>query len=204
MFNLFIKTQPTNCARAYLIFFLESYASNPQNPSAKPFQLQHSANIQESILQHTPFNDTEALLSTHHCMHLLCSSVRRMMTPEIPYASTENWVSLLLTMSTLERIVQFFIAVAEDGNEESSVSASTTTWNRRREFLLEMRKDLDEYMALTNDGFSGSLRLRGIWFEAAEKELNRRESLPHISEEPVPIIHGSGVMLRCGYCEDEL
>lgn len=127
------------------------------------------------------------------------------MTPDIAYASTENWVSLLLTTSTLERMMQLFIAAAKDGNEESGASASTTTftWTWRREFLLQMRKDLYEYMALTSDGSSGSLRLRSIWFEAAENELDRRESLPHVSEEPVPILHGSRVMLRCEYCDDE-
>lgn len=126
------------------------------------------------------------------------------MTPEIAYVSTENWVCLLLTTSTLERIVEFFIAAAEDMDEKEPIPNPTVSWTRRLEFMLHMRKDLDEYLSLKSGGASGTLSLRDIWFEAAEKELGRREALPHVSEEPVPILHGSGVVLRCGYCDDAL
>lgn len=122
------------------------------------------------------------------------------MAPDIAYVSTENWLSLLLTTSTLERIEEFFIAAAADRDDKEATRSRSTIWSRRVEFMLHMRKDLDEYFSMVNGGASGTLRLRDIWFEAAEKELYRRDAIPHARDD-VPVIHGSGVMLQCRFCE---
>ncbi|PLB52604.1 hypothetical protein P170DRAFT_107212 [Aspergillus steynii IBT 23096] len=154
---------------AYLVFFLETNATALD--SNQPLS-------QQSILQAPPFTNTSILLSTHHCMHLLCTSVQRLMAPEIPHTSTENWLGLLLTTSTLERLMDFFVAAAADSSPSaiattttpakrkpsssslstrsspssspplSSLSSSSSTWTRRREFMWKMRADLGEFLAL--------------------------------------------------------
>ncbi|PYH47847.1 F-box protein [Aspergillus saccharolyticus JOP 1030-1] len=96
---------------AYLVYFLESCADTT-TPT-------HSLDLQERILQAPPFTDAEVLLSTHHTMHTLIHTVRHLMAPDIPYTSSPTWVSLLLTTSTLERIVDLFAAVAADSQPEA-------------------------------------------------------------------------------------
>ncbi|RAK74050.1 F-box protein [Aspergillus fijiensis CBS 313.89] len=90
----------------YLVYFLESCADTT-SPT-------HSLDCQERILQEPPFTDPDVLLATHHTMHTLIHTVRHLMAPDIPYTSSQTWVSLLLTTSTLERIVDLFVAVAAD------------------------------------------------------------------------------------------
>ncbi|KAA8645857.1 F-box protein [Aspergillus tanneri] len=186
---------------AYLIFFLETHAAALDSK-------QHIS--QQSILQQPPFTDTSVLLSTHHCMHLLCSAVRRLMAPEIPHVSTENWLGLLLTTSTVERLVDFFIAAAADEiqrtsspslSSASSSSPPTSTWTHRREFMWKMRKDWDEFVALSRESNVDALpSLEGIWFKAAQREICRRGAIPHCVEE-VPVLHGSVVALGCEFCD---
>ncbi|RAL12219.1 uncharacterized protein BO97DRAFT_443242 [Aspergillus homomorphus CBS 101889] len=94
---------------AYLVYFLESFADTT-TPT-------HSLDAQERILQEPPFTDPEVLLSTHHTMHTLIHTVRHLMAPDIPLTSSQTWVSLLLTTSTLERIVDLFAAVAADNQQ---------------------------------------------------------------------------------------
>ncbi|OJJ99942.1 hypothetical protein ASPACDRAFT_43580 [Aspergillus aculeatus ATCC 16872] len=94
----------------YLVYFLESCADTT-TPT-------HSLDCQERILQEPPFTDPDVLLSTHHTMHTLIHTVRHLMAPDIPYTSSQTWVSLLLTTSTLERIVDLFVAVAADSNQQ--------------------------------------------------------------------------------------
>ncbi|KAL4897577.1 hypothetical protein BDV59DRAFT_46389 [Aspergillus ambiguus] len=186
---------------AYLIFFLETIASAS---STLP-----SLETQKSILQQPPFTSTHILLSTHHCMHLLCSTVRRMMAPEIPSSSTEHWLSLLLTTSTLERILDFFTAAAADqaAREGPTNHSHTTlpTWTNRMEFMWRMRSDWGEYLASNAEtgGASTPPGLNAIWFEAARRELSRRGAIPHRCGDAVPILHGSAVVLRCGLCNDD-
>lgn len=70
-----------------------------------------------------------------------------------------------------------------------------------------MRTDLGEFMALagsrgTNGDHPHPLpSLGGIWFEAAQREICRREAIPHFCEE-VPVLHGSVVVLGCEFCDD--
>ncbi|XHG09437.1 hypothetical protein AWENTII_012493 [Aspergillus wentii] len=204
---------------AYLIFFLETNASMTPPPSS-PSTSNHAQaqetpiQTQQSILQQCPFTNPHILLSTHHCMRHLTKIVRHLMAPEISYASTENWLSLLLTTSTLERILGFFTAIAEDevceeqtGHGHGHGHAHTHTWSRRMEFMWQMRGDWDEVMADVGDGIGERIAampgLREVWFEAAEREIQDRGLVPHDCEDVVPILHGSVVVLNCDYCEQE-
>ncbi|KAF7589374.1 hypothetical protein BBP40_004422 [Aspergillus hancockii] len=148
---------------ANIIFFLESHASASVLPPST--HQQNSLKTQQSILQQPPFTDTQTLLSTHHTMHLLCTSVRHLMAPEISPTSAENWLSLLLTTSTLERIMEFFVAVAADEAAKVSVAAAghfrhhaaspPSTWTNRLEFMWQMRRDWDEFLGNVEEGECG-------------------------------------------------
>jgi hypothetical protein len=225
-------TQLLTFSRAYLAFFLETYADarDAARETGKPHHLLYLLEEQLSILQRPPFTTTEVLLSTHHCMHLLCSSVRHMMNPEFPPSSTGSWLSILLTSSTLERILDFFIAAADDQSAEAKhaharniqshthtrthhthASNVSSTWTKRRQFLLRMRKDWDEYLASVDGDQTAADEqepvappgLRQVWFEAAEKEMYRRGVITHRCEDPVYILHGSCIRLHCEFCDDQ-
>ncbi|GMG37672.1 unnamed protein product [Aspergillus oryzae var. brunneus] len=135
-------------------------------------------------------------------MHLLCSSVRHLMAPDIASASTEAWLGLLLTTSTLERIMEFFVAAAKDESVKvaaADANGHSPTWTNRMEFMWQMRRDWGEFVA------SGALtppKLSEVWFEAAQREICRRGAIPHECEEVVPVLHGPGVALRCEFCEE--
>lgn len=157
---------------------------------------------QQSILQEPPFTDTQILLSTQHCMELLCSTVRRLMGPDFPWASSESWVALLLLTSTVERVVQFFHAIASD--TENHAQSTSTSWSHRKEFLWQMRNDLGQYMAsigqVSGPNSNGGPMLDHVWFGAAHRELLQREAIPHCPEYPVSVLHGSEVTLHCKFC----
>ncbi|KAJ5999042.1 hypothetical protein N7451_006852 [Penicillium sp. IBT 35674x] len=190
---------------AYAIFFLESCAADDPGSisSLQLVNLFKSIEHQESILQSAPFTNSQILLSTQHCLELLCATVRRLMHPEFPYSSSENWVSLLFMTSTLERILQFFIAVAHDEEKRDSPSR-VSNWSHRREFMWQMREDLGQYMASSisspNQVSHAPLAFDKVWFGACHREMLRRGAVPHELEEPVPVLHGSAVKLRCKYC----
>ncbi|RHZ43743.1 uncharacterized protein CDV56_101310 [Aspergillus thermomutatus] len=195
---------------AYLAFFLETYAAarDASTEDWKPHHLHRSLEEQQSILQRPP--------------------VRHMMNPDFPPSSTGSWVNILLTTSTLERILDFFIAAADDQsagaqharNAQSHAHMHThhahtkgvsSTWTKRREFLLQMRKDWDEYLASVggdqtatdHEALVAPPGLRQVWFEAAEKEMYRRGVITHRSEDPVHILHGSCIRLHCEFCDDQ-
>ncbi|KAJ6157418.1 hypothetical protein N7470_005010 [Penicillium chermesinum] len=134
---------------AYAVFFLESCASvsEPQGPD-RIVDLYASIETQRAILQRAPFTDTQVIIQTQHCMHLLCSTVRRLMSPTFQSSTSENWVSLLLLTSTLERILEFFVAVSKD-DERIDSSSHAANWTHRKEFLWRMREDLGHFMAAT-------------------------------------------------------
>ncbi|KAJ5594401.1 uncharacterized protein N7459_000609 [Penicillium hispanicum] len=187
---------------AYAIFFLESSASPEWGSSDQMTDLASFMRRQQFILQEPPFTDTQILLSTQHCMELLCSTVRRLMGPDFPWASSESWVTLLLLTSTLERVVQFFQSIASD--TENHTQSASTSWSHRKEFLWQMRSDLGQYMAsigqISGPNSEGGPMLDHVWFGAAHQELLLREAIPHRPEYPVPVLHGSEVTLHCKFC----
>ncbi|CAG8023734.1 unnamed protein product [Penicillium salamii] len=192
---------------AYAVFFLEASAvsTHDSHNSHHTHELASSVKRQQSILQKAPFTDTHIFLSTHHCMQLLFSTVQRLMGPEISHSSAESWISLLLTTSTIERIVSFFLAIAQDDHKKHK-GAHDSTWSHRKEFLLRMRQDLNDYVAtMSNHGehMDDGPELNHVWFQAASDEMDRRGAIPHTVEDTeVHILHGSVVKLQCGSCYD--
>ncbi|KAJ5820798.1 hypothetical protein EN45_046250 [Penicillium chrysogenum] len=194
--------------RAYAVFFLESAASSGSDcghPAHQYKNKAYSIERQQSILRNAPFDDTLVFLSTHHCMQLLFSTVQRLMGPEIPRSSAKSWLSILLTTSTMERIVDFFVSIAKD-NQRKEKGEHESTWSHRKEFLWAMRKDLNEYMASFNGQGEHTLlvpELNHVWFQAARNEMDRRGAIPHtVKYSEVQVLHGSVVKLECGYCYD--
>jgi uncharacterized protein (UPF0248 family) len=154
---------------------------------------------QQAILRDAPFDDMHVFLSTHHCMQLLFSTVQRLMGPEISHSSAESWVSLLLTTSTMERIVSFFVSIAKD-DQRIQRGEHDFTWSHRKEFLWAMRRDLKDYMASFSD-HGEETNLNHVWFKAACKEMDRRGAIPHTVEDTeLHVLHGSVVKLECKYC----
>ncbi|KAJ5219960.1 hypothetical protein N7468_009164 [Penicillium chermesinum] len=164
---------------AYAVFFLESCASvsEPQGPD-RIVDLYASIETQRAILQRAPFTDTQVIIQTQHCMHLLCSTVRRLMSPTFQSSTSENWVSLLLLTSTLERILEFFVAVSKD-DERIDSSSHAANWTHRKEFLWRMREDLGHFMAATGQSTHQKPIIAPtfdlVWFGAAFEELSQRE-----------------------------
>lgn len=177
--------------------------SNPPDQTTVSFT---SIDFQRSILQGPPFTNSRILISTHHCMQILCSTVRRLMRPDFPNSSSDNWVSLLLRTSTLERIVEFFLAISRDEETQRPTSQSSN-WSHRKEFLWQMREDLSRYMTsasrISNKATTPTPTLDQVWFTAAYQELAQRGAIPHTPEEPIPVLHGSAVTLQCEYCDQE-
>ncbi|KAJ5692258.1 hypothetical protein N7462_001681 [Penicillium macrosclerotiorum] len=195
---------------AYAIFFLESSAAESDIPrsecSEQTHEISSSMETQLSILQKPPFTDTTILVSTQHCMQLLCSTVRRLMSPDFPHSSSENWVALLLLTSTLEKVVEFFLAIAKDDDNKHCMSPDST-WSHRKEFLWHMHEDLIKYMESKSQtpGCESSIgpTLNDIWFGASYQEMTERRAVPHSAEDSVPVLHGSVVTLHCKYCWTE-
>ena len=133
------------------------------------------------------------------------------MSPEFGHSTSESWVSLLLLNSTMERLVDFFNAIAEDDGKKQVTShghgnGHSSTWSSRREFLWQMREDLGHHIASLSKGSAkdteNTLTLDHVWFKAAYQEMARRGAIPHSPEELVPVLHGSAVKLDCAYCDD--
>ncbi|KAJ5885119.1 hypothetical protein N7495_009629 [Penicillium taxi] len=194
---------------AYCIFFLESAASDglDLNCSGQAIYLSTSIRRQQAILQKPPFTDTQVLISTQHCMQLMCSTVRQLMSPNIPHSSSENWVALLLSTCTLKKIVEFFAAIAKD--EEMNASRSHhRSWSHRKQYLLEMRETLGQYIPSAKQTRHTASKSKSVlptldqvWFGAAYRELRQREAIPHPAEYPIHILHGSEMILGCKYCD---
>lgn len=194
--------------RAYAVFFLESSASSD---SGSDHSGNHHKNMacsterQQTILRNAPFDDTLIFLSTHHCMQLLFSTVQRLMGPEIPHSTAESWFSLLLTTSTMERILEFFISISKD-DQRKQKGEHDSTWSHRKEFLWAMRQDLSEYTASFSDHSEQTSldpKLNHVWFQAAQNEMDERGAIPHtVEDSEVHVLHGSVVKLECEYCYD--
>ena len=133
------------------------------------------------------------------------------MAPDIQPPSSEPWLRLLLTTSTLERTLEFFIAAAAE--DEGSASEYSSRWTPRMEFIWQMRTDWAHVLACArgsrcaNDAGAvadaeavATAGVEEVWFEAARREMVCRGLIPHDGEEGVPVLHGSVVGLGCGLC----
>ncbi|KAJ5857026.1 hypothetical protein N7455_007920 [Penicillium solitum] len=192
----------------YAVFFLESSASSGSDSDHSGHHHKNMAcsiERQQTIIRNAPFDDSLIFLSTHHCMQLLFSTVQRLMGPEIPHSTAESWFSLLLTTSTMERILDFFISISKD-DQRKQKGEHDSTWSHRKEFLWAMRQDLNEYMASFSDHSEQALldpKLIHVWFQAAQNEMDERGAIPHtVGDSEVHVLHGSVVKLECEYCYD--
>ncbi|KAJ5119007.1 hypothetical protein N7448_010715 [Penicillium atrosanguineum] len=203
---------------AYAIFFLENSSDDGFNPGSSEHVNDLFTSFQRklSVLHGPPFNNTRNIILTEHCLQLLCSTVRRLMHPEFGHSTSEGWVSLLLLNSTMERIVDFFHAIAKDDEKTQTLShghghghghGHVSTWSARQEFLWQMRDDLGHHMASLSNASAKNgddiLTLDHVWFKAAYQEMARRGAIPHSPEELVPVLHGSALKLDCAYCYDD-
>lgn len=153
-------------------------------------------------------------------MTLLCNCLRRLMAPDIQYPSTEPWLRLLLTTSTLERTLNFFAAAtitdtntADEKKEKVAGSTSSASWTPRMEFIWQMRNDWEQILSATRESIydldtkNEAIRVLStagveeVWFEAAKRELDRRGMIPHACEEGIPVLHEATTRLRCEFCE---
>ncbi|KGO75451.1 Transcription factor, fungi [Penicillium italicum] len=95
----------------------------------------------------------------------------------------------------MERIVSFFVSVTKDGQRKHK-GHHDSTWSHKKEFLWAMRQDLNEYMASFSDHGEQTLlepELNHVWFQAANKEMDRRGAIPHtVEDSEVHVLHGSG------------
>lgn len=70
--------------------------------------------------------------------------------------------------------------------------------------MWQMRKDLGQYVAgsISNPHQAphAPLALDKVWFGACRREMLRRGAVPHETDEPVSVLHGSAVKLHCKYC----
>lgn len=142
------------------------------------------------------------------------------MAPDIQYPSTEPWLRLLLTTSTLERTLNFFEAASTDTTTENSEkkekvagSAVSASWTPRMEFIWQMRNDWEEIFSIarepTFDVETKAEAVRAlttagveeVLFEAARREMERRGVIPHEGGEGVPVLHGEVIGLRCEFCD---
>ena len=105
--------------------------------------------------------------------------------------------------STLEKVLQFFVCVAKDEEKGGSPSHSTH-WSYRKEFMWRMREDLGEYAfeshQASGDDSSTPPTLEKVWFGACHQEMLQRGAVPHSPDEPLPVLHGSAVEMKCKYC----
>lgn len=111
-------------------YFLETDAIRE---TRKHHHLHHLLEEQQSILQWPPFTTTEVFLSTHHCM-----------TPEFPPSRPKAGVSkYFFTTYTLEKILDFSSRLRTINLQKPSAHNRnvSSTWTKRREFVLRMRKD---------------------------------------------------------------
>lgn len=106
-----------------------------------------------------------------------------------------------LLTSTLERILQFFLAIAADEED-----IHTSAWSNRKEFMWRMREDLGQDVTFTgkNPGNKSISMptLDQVFFKPAYQEMTRRSAIPH-SADPIPIFHGSTLALHCAYCGNQ-
>jgi hypothetical protein len=158
--------------------------------------------MQTTILTKPPFSTSRTLISTHHCMHLLVSYLRRTLSPEAPHTQNDSWISLLLTTSGLARIVEFFAAEKGIGGSQRA---------KRRDFMRKMQADWEERRKVgaaamvfgTSEESTKPPPIREIWFEAAKMEMLARNAAPHQTEEWVEIWDNGRISVGCANCEGE-
>ncbi|KAJ5174560.1 uncharacterized protein N7482_000437 [Penicillium canariense] len=196
----------------YTLYFLQSYAS-ARREHTNMLLREHEAgrlsvpipigtrrrmyrDLQTRILQAPPFSNTAALVATHHCMHLLVSYIRHTMTPGAEI--DDSWISSLLTLSPFTRIVEFFSAEIGDGGNQRM---------QRKDFMCNFYRDMTTHEKdrmnsvifgqASNRNMHSSVR--DLWFDAATRELESRQAIPHDLEN-VWTWNGIPILFGCPDC----
>lgn len=151
--------------------------------------------LQVKLLRSPPFTDTSTLVSTHHCMQLLVSYLRRTVMDEFGVFD-HSWIASLLTVSPSVRIAEFFSAEIGDGGNQRT---------QRKDFMYNFHNDIETnerddmnslvFERTTNSHMHGSVN--DVWFDVAERELALRNAAPHDTEKVwispevnIPILFG--------------
>lgn len=163
--------------------------------------------VQESIVM--TWSD-EAIINTHHAFHFLVNTVRLALSPEPPYNTNDEMVSVMLRCtSPLQRCNEFFIA-------DSPGSPSRL----RKKFMLDMQDEKEKAELLASVVFGGERkvgkrrasgmtkdppwapRMGEVWFEVARNELKKRGLGQHAADGlfRFPDVQGE-VMIGCPGCQ---
>ncbi|KAJ5924469.1 hypothetical protein N7466_008656 [Penicillium verhagenii] len=195
----------------YTLYYLEAYSSARREHTNTllreheagnlsvpvPFHMRQRMyrELQTRILREPPFNNTAALVATHHCMHLLVSYIRYTMESE--GEPDDSWISSLLTLSPFVRIVEFFSAEIGDGRNQRM---------QRKDFMYNFYHDMKAHekdhmnsvvwgRASDRSVQNPHSSVQDLWFDAAKAELASRGAIPHDIEKAwhwngIPILFG--------------
>ncbi|KAJ5890923.1 uncharacterized protein N7473_007151 [Penicillium subrubescens] len=196
----------------YTLYFLQSYAS-ARREHTNMLLREHEAgrlsvpisietrrrmyrDLQTRILQAPPFSNTAALVATHHCMHLLVSYIRYTMAPEAEI--DDSWISSLLTVSPFTRIVEFFSAEIGDGGNQR-VQRKDFMYNFYRDMTAHEKDRMNSVIFGRASERNSHSSVRDLWFDAASRELESRQAMPH-DVETVWTWNGIPILFGCQDC----
>ena len=131
--------------------------------------------------------DSVDLVKTHHTMTLLVAHMRLATTPEPPHLKNDEWISMLLHQSGMQRIVEFFAADGPKAPRTLRIS-----------FMKRMQSDFDELEKRNiNDK---PPPIRDFWFDAAMDAMKKRGLVPHNPDLVAIPQYGMFVNIGCGSC----
>ncbi|KAF3386900.1 hypothetical protein F1880_000224 [Penicillium rolfsii] len=176
----------------YTLYFLQSYASARREHTnmllreyeagrlSVPIPIETRRrmyqDLQTRILQAPPFSNTAALIATHHCMYLLVSYIRYTMAPEA--GIDDSWISSLLMVSPFTRIVEFFSAEIGDGGNQR-MQRKDFMYNFYRDMTVQKKDHMNSVIFGQAAERNSHSSVRELWFDAASRELESRQAMPH-------------------------
>ena len=196
--------------RLYLSSDLVSVArenTHADGPPTAAMLTQIYREVQEAII--TTWSDG-AIIRTHHAFHFLVNTVRLALSPEPPYNTNDEMVSVMLRCtSPLQRCNEFFAA-------DSPGSPSRL----RKKFMTDLQDEKEKTELLTSVVFGGDRkvgkrrasgmvkdlpwtpRMGEVWFEVARNELRKRGLEQHAADGlfRFPEVQGE-VMVGCPGCQ---
>lgn len=135
-------------------------------------------------------------------MCLLVRSLRRTLTlPAGQFGpADDHWIGGLLTVSGLERIVEFFSA--EIGHGNSRVQRRDFMINFERDVKLNAREEMHHCVYLPPpNGQPHYSTPNEVWFDIISRELDLRDAVPH-DPESFTIWRGIPVLMGCEKCRE--
>ncbi|BDD60045.1 hypothetical protein MAP00_005208 [Monascus purpureus] len=157
--------------------------------------------LQAKILRSPPFTDTNTLISTHHCMHLLVSYLRHTVPPDESGEFDDSWIGSLLTVSPLLRIVEFFSAEIGDGGSQRT-QRKDFMYNFHNDIETNERDDMNSLVFEPNPNSHIHASVSDVWFDVAREELGSRKAVPHHMEK-VWVWEGVPILFGCRHCGDD-